>query len=179
MGVFAVIWIIGIIIIVIAVAIGASKVKKQKQIFSQFLNNATIEEQKGNIPGAIAISKQALSIMLGIVTGSTELTPKGIGMLMEQGGKDAVEKIKSLHARSGIQYDWSEFYAIIQGYARLSLDKQFVDNYGLPKGAGKEYAANLRFNLQRCISMIPETALGQAVPPQSNSPIAPPPMPGA
>jgi hypothetical protein len=185
-----VILIILIVVFVIIGIVGSGMIKKQKRASAQLLNNGLIEEQKGNFHGAIVFYKLALSTVLGVITGSHELTPKGIVLLMDQGGKDIVAKISSLYNRFGVQYNWSDFSGIIQGYARLSQDKQLIDSYGLPKGPGKEYALQLRSSLQRIIALMPENAPAQTVsplggadavqpviPPLSNSSAVPPAIP--
>lgn len=113
-----------VIIIIIASIVSYNMIKKQKGVFSQLMSSGEAEEQKGNDSAAIIIYKHALAVILGLEKGSTELTAKGVGLLMEQDGKKAVEKINNLYNKNGIQYSWDELNALVAEFAKMSSNKE-------------------------------------------------------
>ena len=168
-----VVFIIAMIVIFI---FGARMIKKQKGVFAQYLASGEEEERKGDDKQAITLYKHALAIILGLEQGSAELTAKGIGMLLEQDGKKAVEKLGIVYARNGIQYAWDEFNAIVTEFHKMSVNDQLVDRNGLPKGSGKELYPILRARLKQCIASMPEiNTPGIAASPVLAQPVAPAP----
>lgn len=165
--------IVMVLIIIVASIVSYNMIKKQKGVFSQLMSSGEAEEQKGNDHVAIAIYKHALSVILGLEKGSAELTAKGIGLLMEEDGKKAIEKIDNLYTKNSIQYSWDDFNALVAEFAKMSSNKELVDNYGLPKGSGKELFSMLTDKLRQCINSLPEintqTSIPAPVVPQSSA----------
>ena len=171
------------VVFIIAMAVimiyAVQAMKKQKGVFSQYLNSGEEEERKGNDHLAIPMYKHALAIILGVEQGSVDLTAKGILMLMEQDGKMAVEKLNAVYARNGIQYSWAEFNAIIAEVQKLTANPDLVDRNGLAKGAGKDLFAALKDRLVQCIHSMPEIGAPAATPvnPAQMTEATPPPVP--
>ncbi len=147
---------VSVIITIIASIASYIMIKKQKGVFSQLMNSGEEEERKGNDQAAIVLYKHALAIILGLEKGSTKLTVKGVGLLMEEDGKKAIERIDGLYNKNEIQHSWDELNALVAEFENMSSNKELVDKYGIPKGAGKELFMLLSEKLRRCINSLPE-----------------------
>ena len=191
MGFSVVIFIVFVIVMAIIVLWSRRALNKQKGIFEQFMASGQAEESKGNDSQAVAFYKHALAVILGIAEGSVELTAKGVGMILQQSGRTAVDRLNAIYARHAVQPSWEEFNALVAEFQKMSTNPDLVNRYGVPKGEAKQMFALLQEKLKRCIEALPgleaataqpHAPAGAAIPPSEVSlPSAgastPPPLP--
>jgi hypothetical protein len=147
-GVFAIVF--------VTVAIWSrAKIRKTKAFVGNALVQGELSENAGNPREALDLYKDALRFVLGVGPGTTEWTAKGLVERMEQEGWTVVSRMESLYEKHQVPFDLAELKLLVRGFEEFSKDKKLVDQYGLPRKAGKEIHKGLTEKLHAWVENLP------------------------
>lgn len=133
-----------------------AKIKKTQEQVASLLSEARTFRSAGKPAEGLECLYRALRYAVGIGSGTTEWTAKGLCRRMDERGWSLVSEIEGFQREFGLTYDWSEFKQTIKDFQQFSLDKKLVDRYGLPKRAGKDIYAAMKAKLGKCMDSMPK-----------------------